>query len=612
MSATIYEKDPHVSTAISEKGADGSTPVDVQSKDSSASEHDAPLIGAKSPGVARIEALNAHTSLINRCCIFFGLFLVAYAYGLDGTLRYTYQPNATADFKTHSTLATINVLRSVIAAAAQPTAAKIADVFGRVEVVFISIIFYIVGTVVEATCTNVQGFAAGAVLYQVGYTVIIVLIEVIIADITSLRSRLLFSYVPAIPFLINTWISGDVSEAVLENTTWRWGIGMWCIIYTVCALPLLASLMWSHWQAKRAGALDNFKTPYQIYGPKKVLQALFWQLDVPGIILLIAVFGCILTPFTLAGGVQTKWHTAPVVAPLVIGILCIPLFIIWERKAPHPMLPFHLLKDRAVWGPMGIACTLNFAWYMQGDFLYTVLIVAFDESIKSATRITSLYSFSSVLTGLALGLVVFKVRRLKPFIVAGTCLFMVAFGLLIHFRGGAGAASHSGIIGAQICLGIAGGMFPYPAQASIQAATKHEHVAIVTGIYLATYNIGSAFGNSVSGALWQQVIPGQLTLQTGNATLAAAVFADPFTFATANPVGTPDRDAVILAYRHVQRLLCIAGICLSVLLIGFSLAIRDPKLGKEQSLEHAEEQRPVSEVDGGDKEKKTLWNWVWK
>lgn len=73
----------------------------------------------KSPGVLRIEALNAHTSLVNRCFIFFGLFLVAYAYGLDGSLRGVYQPHATADFKSHSTLATINVLRSVIAAAAQ-------------------------------------------------------------------------------------------------------------------------------------------------------------------------------------------------------------------------------------------------------------------------------------------------------------------------------------------------------------------------------------------------------------------------------------------------------------------------------------------------------------
>lgn len=142
--------------------------------------------------------------------------------------------------------------------------------------------------------------------------------------------------------------------------------------------------------------------------------------------------------------------------------------------------------------------------------------------------------------------------------------------------------------------------------------TVPPDVAIVTGIYLATYNIGSAFGNAVSGALWQQVIPGELTLQTGNATLASAVFADPFTFALANPVGTPDRDAVIVAYRHVQRLLCIAGICLSVLLVGFSLAIRDPKLGKTQSLENAEEKKAESEVEGEEKAKRTLWSWVWR
>lgn len=30
---------------------------------------------------------------------------------------------------------------------------------------------------------------------------------------------------------INTWVSGDVTEAVLEATTWNWGIGMWAIIY---------------------------------------------------------------------------------------------------------------------------------------------------------------------------------------------------------------------------------------------------------------------------------------------------------------------------------------------------------------------------------------------
>lgn len=71
---------------------------------------------------------------------------------------------------------------------------------------------------------------------------------------------------------------------------------MWCIIYTVCCIPLVVSLMWSSRQARKAGALDKHQTPYQTHdGAKKFLAALFWQMDVPGIVLLIAVFGCILT-----------------------------------------------------------------------------------------------------------------------------------------------------------------------------------------------------------------------------------------------------------------------------------------------------------------------------
>lgn len=109
--------------------------------------------------------------------------------------------------------------------------------------------------------------------------------------------------------------------------------------------------------------------------------------------------------------------------------------------------------------------------------------------------------------------------------------------------------------------------------------------------------------------MWQQVIPGELVRQTGDSSLAATVYADPFTFVAEYPVGTVERDAVIQAYRHVQKLLCIAGICLSALLIAFSLVIRNPKLGKEQSLEYAEEMRTGtgSEVTG---RQRKIWSWL--
>jgi len=448
------------------------------------------------------------------------------------------------------------------------------------------VFFYVLGTIVEAASTGVQSFAGGAVLYQVGYTMIILLVEVIIADITSTRARLLFSYIPALPFIINTWVSGDISEAVLKNTTWRWGIGMFCIIYTVCALPLILSLWVVGRRARRAGVLDPYKSSLQLMGWRQFAVDIFWKLDVIGIVLVIAVFALILVPLTIAGGFENKWRTAHVIAPLVVGVLCIPAFIVWELRAPHPLAPFVLMKDRGVWGPLAMAILLNFSWYMQGDYLYTVLIVAFDFSVSGATRVTSLYSFVSVITGFLLGFVVFKVRRLKVFVIAGTMLFMVAFGLLIHYRGSPTSAGRSGVIGAEVLLGIAGGMFPYPAQASLQVGLKHENMATMTGLYLATYSIGSAFGNTVSGAIWTQVLPSTLEdrLAPINATLAAATYADPFTVVAAYPIGTPERTAIVSAYQHAQRLLTITGICLCVPLIAFAFVLRNPKLDDRQNL----------------------------
>lgn len=49
------------------------------------------LLGEKSPGVARVEVISRYFTLPDKVLFFFGIFLLAYAYGLDGTIRYTYQ-----------------------------------------------------------------------------------------------------------------------------------------------------------------------------------------------------------------------------------------------------------------------------------------------------------------------------------------------------------------------------------------------------------------------------------------------------------------------------------------------------------------------------------------
>ena len=292
---------------------------------------------------------------------------------------------------------------------------------------------------------------------------------------------------------------------------------MWCIIFPIVSIPLFISLVSAEVRAKRAGLLVGIPSPFRSLGRGDLWIDFFWQIDVIGLILIAGAFITILLPFTLAGGAGTLWGTAKVIAPLVVGfVVLLPAFVVWELKfAKHPAVPFRLMKDRQILAGLAIACLLNTAWYTQGDYLYYTLIVAFNQSVHTLTlspsscldylltgrniiqtaRIQNIYSFVSVVIGLSLGLVVRHVRRLKWFIVAGTALFIVAFGLLYRYR----SSEHGGIVGliaAETILGIAGGLFPYPTQALVQAAVQHERLAVITSLYLACYSIGSAIGNT--------------------------------------------------------------------------------------------------------------------
>jgi SIT family siderophore-iron:H+ symporter-like MFS transporter len=170
---------------------------------------------------------------------------------------------------------------------------------------------------------------------------------------------------------------------------------------------LITSLWLPYRRVRRDVDFTSLETPLHKLGPRRFFVALYWQLDVIGLVLLIIIFSGILAPLTIAGRNPEQWKEAKILVPLIVGILCIPAWLVWEKSyARSTLLPFRvlysptcvtsiltiqLLTDRAVWGALGIAWLLQFCWTLQGNFLYTILKVSFNESITSATRIVSLY-----------------------------------------------------------------------------------------------------------------------------------------------------------------------------------------------------------------------------
>ncbi|GMM37295.1 siderophore transporter [Saccharomycopsis crataegensis] len=583
-------------------------------------EHQQPHTPTKSIGIRKVEVLSAqYGDWKLRILLFISIFFVAYTYSIDATFRSLAQPLATASYAEHSLMSTVNVIRGVVAAAAQPTYARLSDRFGRLELFLLAIVFYVIGTIIQSQATNVNKFAGGAVMYQIGYTGVIAIIQIILADFSNLNWRLTASFIPALPFIINTWVSGDMTSSLYAHHGWSYSVWIFAIIFPCSCIPLVLCFIHMHikarsteeWQAiTEEESLENEKTHKWNSFTDNVAVKYFWDLDIVGILLIICVLGFILVPFTLAGGIHDNWKKASTIAPLVIGFVLIPVFIVWEGEfAKTPIIPFPLLKDRGVWSALIIAIFIDLIWYMPNDYMYTVLIVGMNASVKAATRIVSLYSFVSVITGPLVGLLVVKVRRVKGFIVFGVVMWLVALGILLHFRGDNDGTTESqkfldGVIGGLCLMGFGAGFFTYSTQVSISSVTSHEHMATVLCLYLSFYNIGMAIGASVSGAIWTNKMPGYLNkefLKLGlTQELADSAYSDPFSFIVTYPWGSSARIAVVQAYAETQRLLCIVGLVLCVPLLATTLFLRDHKLDNVQSLELVDPEKAIEEEKKGE------------
>ncbi|KAI9304702.1 MFS general substrate transporter [Cunninghamella echinulata] len=547
----------------------------------------------KSQGVARIEAISSSYTKVSLGLVLIGIFLFNAAFGLDSLTRTIFQTYATNSYSNHSLISTINVVHSIASAAIQPPISIAANIFGRFELFSFSIALYIIGTILEACSKNIETFAGAQVIYTIGWRSFILIFVILIADISSTRNRILFHSLTSISYLIITWFSGNITSSIMANSTWEWGIAMWAIIIPVSAIPIFISLFMASRNAKKQGKLDNIQPTFTGKNLWENLVILFWRLDIIGIFIIAAILCLLLIPLTIAGGIATRWAHADIIVMLVLGILCIPAFIFWEIKfAKYPCVPFHLLNNRGVLSCFVISFLLNGCWYLQGDYLFTVLRVSFDLSDEPATRIYSLYPLVAVIASIIAGLVIRYVRRAKWVAVIGAIIYILALGLMIKYR----SSSENGIVGvtvAQVGLGLGGGLVYSIVQAIIQFETKHEHVAIITSLYLTVYTVGAAVGNSVAGAIWTNTLPGKLEenfMGFNNATaLHSDAYGSPLTFIEKYPMGTPERSAMTGAYDYTQRILTITGCAMAVPLLIATLTLHDRLLGDTQSLPNAEE-----------------------
>lgn len=495
----------------------------------------------KSFGVRKAEVLmEQYTSYKWKALYFFSIFVAMYVNQLDDQVTGVFIGYATNSYEQHSLMATIGIVRKVIAVAALPAYARLSDIFGRFELFIFSLIFRIIGTVIKSQARDVQRYSGGEVLYSIGFSGSRILWQINLSDASSLQYRILTIAILNLPAIINTWSSGEIVNSLLDKYDWSFGIALWAFTFPLACFPYLACSLHMRWKAgkteewklicedeRNSYARMNVATQKhkdqvtdggnKFWGNIKIqciravylIEEVFWKVDLIGSLLIICILGLMLVPLTLAGGTRSTWTEASTLAPIIIGFALIPGFIFWEWKlARNPLIPLKLLKDRGIWASFAIAILYTFVSTMPNSYAYPVLLVGMNASEVVATRTPLLLHFVVALTLPALGLVLSWVRRTKGFVIFGICVWFIAMGLFVHFRGdnnGINAKYYRDGVAIGMCLlGFGQGFFNRIVSVSAQTCTNHEYMAAVTGMFTAIYQIGGAFGKCVSGAIWTQ------------------------------------------------------------------------------------------------------------
>ncbi|KAI0199727.1 MFS general substrate transporter [Astrocystis sublimbata] len=533
-------------------------------------------------GVQQADAINQVWSRAALLTAYFFIFLCTFTNALQWQIIFNLLPYVVSEFSSHSLIPTIAIVSNILSGVLKLPVAKIIDSWGRAQGFASTTLLAALGLLLMSLCRNVETYAAAQVLYQVGISGYSYILEVIVADTSSLKNRSLAVAFSSTPYLVTTFIGPVIATYFTDDGRWRWAFGVSSIFLILLSTPLFYILILNMRKAKKLGLLPPKASKPEPWTLGKVRRH-FVEHDVTGMLLLSAGMALILVPFSLTSQSTSTTHLSLYTASVILGFAFVVAFGLHERNTQKPFIAFSLLCSRNVAGACLLSMTIFVAYFAWDGYYTSYLQVVHGLSITKAGYIGQIYSIGSSIWGLVVGYLIRRSDRFKWLAVAALPVHIIGGALMILFR--RPDTYILWVIGCQILLTIGGSTLVICESMAVQTVAQHAELASAMAILsLATY-IGSAMGSSISGAIWNSTLPGALAELLPNMNpVELGHIASDLKKQLSYPMGSEVRSAIVTAYAKSQAKMCIVGTAVSLLEIGAVLMLRDMRLSKSKQV----------------------------
>ncbi|EXJ86882.1 hypothetical protein A1O3_03836 [Capronia epimyces CBS 606.96] len=530
-------------------------------------------------GVQMVEAVTLTWSKQSLVCVFILMFLLYFVNAFQASILSNLTPYVTSDFEQHSLLTVIYIVSNSMTAATYIPVAKILDLWGRAEGFLVMVVFADVGLILMASCNSLSTFCAAQVFYSIGFGGMIYSIDVITADASKLKNRGLAYAFTSSPYMITAFAGPKASEGFYEGISWRWGFGCFSIILPVVAAPLFIILKLNLRKAQRQGLLGRERSGRSLWQ-----NALHWvvEFDALGVFLFASGLTVFLLPFSLADSAPDGWGSGYIIAMIVVGVVVLVLFGLHEAYlARVPFIAASLLTNRTVIGACLLDLTYQISYYCWASYFTSFLQVVNDLSISEAGYVSSTFDVVSGVLLISVGFMIRKTGHFKWLLYMAVPLYVLAQGLMIHFR-----QPHKNIgyiVMCQIFIAMGGSVFIICEQLGVLAASDHQHVAAVLALLNVVGNVGGAVGNTVSAAIWTNTFPQALARYLPDSAQPdlESIYND-LSVQLSYDYDSPTRVAIQKAYGYAQERMLAAGTGIMALSFIWILLIKNINVAKVQ------------------------------
>ncbi|KAK5682360.1 hypothetical protein LTS10_005487 [Elasticomyces elasticus] len=238
-------------------------------------------------------------------------------------------------------------------AAVCPFVGSLSDMMGRRYVAILGAAFVVLGMIVCSTAHSMNIFICGMVFAGIGAGINELTALAVTSELAPTAKRgkyvaiLIFTIIPFCPSVLY----GQLIASKYPSA-WRW-VGLLCGIYNFIGLLLTAIFYFPPPRVNSQGL-----------SRREILGQIDWvggALSIPGMLLFMMGLQW--------GGYQYPWSSAHVIAPLIIGVVLLVAFFVWEAKfAKYPMFPKRLRQEPRI---LGLTLVITF---ISGANFFSILM----------------------------------------------------------------------------------------------------------------------------------------------------------------------------------------------------------------------------------------------